>query len=258
MTRINRTFVLVSLFTMILDAQSSPTPGYLLGNSISIRGGWGHLAIRDDYISQEVYSGTLPYLEVNWLHSDESTSHRLGLEFRSASAIRNNNVSAEITQTALKLDYMYSTGTFGFLGRKVTSYVGPSTDFYIYFRQQNIANGGLASFNAYSFACFFSLGINSTLVLPLESGFSTEGSGSLNLLSFGARLTDLGNKNEKSVKLTSVLSGLRGHAELLLRYNLTDDLLLKAGYRFEICQSSSWDYLLAASDNLIVVITYGI
>jgi hypothetical protein len=257
MARTVKTFIFVSTFAAALSAQVVPTPERLLGDGISVRGGWGHLAIRDDYISQEVYAGSLPYFEVNWLHSDKSSAHRLALEYRSASAIRNHNVSAQITQAVLKLDYLYSTGTFGLLGRTVASYVGPSTDFYIYSRQQNIANGGLASFNANSFAAFLSLGINSTLVLPLESSFSVEGSGSLRLLSFGGRLTDFENKNEKSVKLTSVLSGRCGDAELLLRYNLTNDLLVKAGYRFEICQSSSWDYLLSVSDNLIVVVTYG-
>jgi hypothetical protein len=98
--------------------------------------------------------------------------------------------------------------------------------------------------------------VNSTLVLPLQSDFSLEGSGVLNVLSLGLRLADINAKHQKFAKATSVLSGLRGHAELLLRYTLTDAVMLKAGYRFEICQSNSWNYLIAASDNLILVLSY--
>lgn len=238
------------------SGQTSLDSKSILGDGLSIQGGFGHLAIRDDYISQEVYSGILPYFETVWIHSGDSSGYRLALEFRSAGGIQNYNVSAAITQGSLGLDYRYFTGTFPLAGHDVFSYVGPSADVYLYYREQNIANGGMAMLNAYSFAMFFSLGVNSALVLPLTSDFSLEGSGKLNLLSFGARLADLNDHHTKFVKATSALSGLRGRAEVLLRYDLNDKVLLKAGYRFEIFQSSSWDYLIAASDNVLLVVSY--
>jgi hypothetical protein len=184
------------------------------------------------------------------------------LEYRNASNIRNNNVSTGVTQATLYLDYLYSAGQFSLLSKDVFTYLGPSADIYVYFRSQNIANGGpMAIFDAYSFAMFFSVGINSTFILPLQSKFSTEWSSRLNALTFGMRLINLRNddSNKKSMaKLTSIFSGIRGRSDLLLRYDLTDALMLKAGYRFEICQSSSWDYLLSASDNLVFILTYNL
>jgi hypothetical protein len=239
----------------ISTAQYSQNAGNLLGSGISIRGGLGHLAIKDEYISEEKYSGTLGALSLSWLQGDSTSAHRLGFDYCGSSAIRNNNVSAQVVQSALNLDFLRSVGGFSLLQRDVFAYVGPSADVFLYYRQQHIANGGNASFSAYSFAMFFSLDVNSTLVMPLSSGFSAETSARLSLLSAGGRLADLHGTNISFFRVVSILSGLRGHAEILLRYDLSDIFLLKAGYRFEICQSSTWSYLLSASDNLVLIVT---
>ena len=247
---------LVIFATCVSCAQNADS---LLGDGLSVQGGLGHLAIRDEYISEEVYSGTLPYFEMIWLRSRDSSAYRLGLEYREANAIRNNNISAGVTQSALDLDYLYYAGSFSFRGKHAFAYVGPSTELYVYFRNQNIANGGAAFFNAYSFAMFYSLGINSTIILPLRSGYSVEWSGRVNLVSGGMRLIDMQNnesRDEKMSKFSTIFTGIRGKSDLLVRVDLTDALMLKIGYRFEICQSSSWNYLLAASDNVILVMTY--
>jgi len=236
-------------------AQLPEAAGNRLGDGISIRGGLGHLAIRDQYISDEKYSGTLPSFGLSWLRSDTSSAYRLGMDYQSSSTIRNNNVSAQVTQTVLDLDFLHAVGRFSVLAHDVFPYVGPSAEIYLYSRQQHIANGGNALFNAYSFAMFFSLDVNSTLVVPLSSEFSAEVSARLALLAIGGRLVDFHDENARFFKLVSVFSGLRGQTELLLSYALTDVCLLKAGYRFAICQSSSWDYLLSASDNIVLSVT---
>jgi len=239
----------------IAFAQTSQNAGNLLGSGISLRGGLGRLAIKDEYISEEKYSGTLGSFSLSWLQGDSSSANRLGLDYSGSSAIRNNNISAQVAQAALNLDFLRSVGTFALLHRDVFAYIGPSADFYIYYRQQRIASGGNASFSAYSFAMFLSLDVNSTLVMPLSSGFSAEGSARLSLLSMGGRLVDMHDSNVKFFKLVSILGGIRGHTEILLRCDLSDIFLLKAGYRFEICQSSTWSYLLSASDNVVLVVT---
>jgi hypothetical protein len=255
MSKLFSTLAALCICATISAAQYSHSAGDLLGSGISIRGGLGHLAIRDGYISEEKYSGTLGSLSLSWLQGDSSSSHRLGFDYCGSSAIRNNNVSAQVIQSALNLDFLRPVGSFPLLGRDVFAYVGPAADLFLYYRQQNIASGGTALFNAYSFAMFFSFDVNSTLVMPLSSGFSAETSARLSLLSAGGRLADLHGTNVSFFKLVSLLSGLRGHTELLLRYELSDLFLLKAGYRFEICQSSTWSYLLSASDNLVFVVT---
>jgi hypothetical protein len=255
MSRLSLILIAICLCATTSIAQYSQSAGDLLGSGISIRGGLGHLAIKDGYISEEKYSGTVSSFSLFWLQGETNSASRLGFDYSGSSAIRNNNVSAQVAQAELNLDFLRSVGRFSLLNRDVFAYVGPSADWFLYYRQQRIANGGNASFSAYSFAMFLSLNVNSTLVMPLSSGFSAETSARLSLLAMGGRLADLNGTNVSFFKLVSVLSGLRGHTELLLRYDLSDIFLLKAGYRFEICQSSTWSYLLSASDNLVLIFT---
>ena len=228
----------------------------LLGNGLSISGGLGHFAIRDEYISDEKYSGSLPYFEATWLRGDDTSAYRLGFEYRSSSEVRNYNVTAGIAEASLNLDYLNYVGKFSFIGRDVFAYLGPSGEIYIYYRQQNIANGGIALFDAYSFALFFSGAVNSTLVMPVRPGLFAELSGELDLVSFGGRLPNLYNGAASIVKFVSLLSGARGSSQLLLRYDMNGSLSISGGYRFEICQSASWNYLISASDNIVVIVTY--
>ncbi|HLF19262.1 MAG TPA: hypothetical protein VI704_00580 [Bacteroidota bacterium] len=81
-----------------------------------------------------------------------------------------------------------------------------------------------------------------------------ESSARIALLSYAGRLADVHDKNASFFKPATIFSGLRGYTEFLLRYDLSERFLLKGGYRFEICQSASWDYLLSASDNLVLIL----
>lgn len=248
------TFIIICICANTAIAQPSRAADNLLVNGIYVRGGVGYLAIRDEYISEERYSGALPSFELSWLRADSSSAYRLGIGYIGSSTISNNNVSAQVMQTGLNFDFLYSVGRFRLLDRDVFLYAGPSADIYLYYRQQNIATGGNAFFNAYSFALFFSLSANSTVVAPLSSDLAIEASGRIALLSFAGRLADVHDNNASFVKPLTILSGLRGYTEFLLRYDFSEPLLVKAGYRFEICQSASWNYLLSASDNVIVVL----
>jgi hypothetical protein len=256
MKRINSIVVCIFVFESIVFAQTPPTLERLLGDGIFIQGGLGYLALHDEYISKEKYSGSLSYFEGGWLKSHDSSTVRFGLEFRSSSAVRNNNVLAEVIQGGVNLDYIYPIGNFRLFAHDVYAFLGPSMEMYYYNRTENIARGGSATYNSY--ATFYSLSVNSTFILPLGSGFSSECSGVLNLIGWGKRSINSQNNNEEAFKPISIFSGIRGSTNILLRYNISDALLLKAGYRFEICQSTSWDYLLSASDNLIFVVSYRI
>ncbi|MGD0038404.1 MAG: hypothetical protein ABSC53_14045 [Bacteroidota bacterium] len=252
MKRINLVVVYISILVTIASAQTPQSLNHLLGDGIFVQGGLGYLAVRDEYISKEKYSGSLPYFEGGWIKSHDSSAVRFGIEYRSSSDVRNNNVSAKVIQGGLNLDYIYPIGTFQIIKHDIFAFFGPSMEMYAYDRTENIA-GGSGDFY-HSYATLFFLCINSTLILPLGSDFSAEWSGMLNLIGWGNRSSVPQNKT----KFISVISGISGYTNILLRYNITETFLLKVGYRFEISQSTSWDYLLSASDNVIVVLAYRI
>ena len=228
---------------------------YMLGDGIFVQGGLGYLALRDEFISKEKYSGPLSYFECGWLKSHDSSAVRFGLEYRNSSTIKNNNITANVIQVGANLDYLYFVGKFQIITHDIFAFLGPSMEMYYYDRTENIAGGSSNVYNSY--ARYYSLSLNSTFILPIGPYFSAEGSGMLNLIGWGEQ-SFISQNNSNRIKLISIFSGIRGYANILLRYYVSDAFLLKAGYRFEICQSTSWNYLLSASDNLIVVLVYRI
>lgn len=249
MKQINLIIVFISVFGIIVSAQAPKTMKSLLGDGIFIQGGFGYLALHDEYISNEKYSGYLPYFEAGWLKSQDSSAVSFSVKFRNSSSMKNNNLSAKVVQGGFNLNYIYPIGTFKLFTHDVFAFLGPSMEIYSYERDENIAGGGYQSY-----ATYYSLGVNSTLILPVGSNFSAECSGMLNLIGWGQRSVS----SQKQTKFISIFSGIRGYTNFLLRFNISDNFMLKAGYRFEICQSSTWDYLLSASDNFIFVLSYGI
>lgn len=227
----------------------------LLGKGISLEGGVGFASITDNYISTEKYEGKVSSFASSWTRSNVSSGYRLSFDYLGSSEIKNHTIAADVLQGGLSLDYMYSIGKFNLLHKEVYFYIGPSPDLFLYYRKQQIASGGNAMFDAYSFAMFVSMGVNSTFVMPLSSKLFIENQDKIALFSIGGRLADINDKRSTFFKSTTAVSDVRGYSQFMIRYDLNKSLSLKTGYKFNICQSSSWDYLISVSDNLLFALT---
>jgi hypothetical protein len=166
-----------------LHAQAAPGTHVLLPSGISIKGGVGRYSVRDEYLSAEKYSGTLPYFSATWARSNERGGFRIGVEHRNSSEIRNNNISAGLTSFSLDLDYLYRVGTLSLFSRDAALFLGPSTGFFMHFSELNIAFSELEL--PYSFAMLLPVGVNSTLVLPATDRIQVTGSFRTTVFSLG-------------------------------------------------------------------------
>ncbi|HLF19261.1 MAG TPA: hypothetical protein VI704_00575 [Bacteroidota bacterium] len=128
MLRPIETFIAICVCANFSVAQPYQSPDNILGNGIYFRGGVGHLAVRDGYISDEKYSGTISSFSLSWLRGDTSAAYRLGLDYLNASDVKNNNVSAQLMQAGLNLDFLYSIGGFQLFSHDIIAYLGPSAD----------------------------------------------------------------------------------------------------------------------------------
>lgn len=248
--------VLLSLITSSeLSAQEGFQQKSVFPDGISLEYGVGSYAVRDEYISKERYSGTLPYFSLNWARSHDGYVYDLGLQFRSSSDIRNNNVSAENYLFALNQGFLYSLRPISLFSKDVRVFVGPTTELYFFYNRQNIAVSGFDY--AQSFALLLSLGARSEVILPIRQSLQAEASLAFSLLSLGFRMVDSEEDDTSPVKLLTLFSGANVSAGLGARYSLTSGLSVKLGYRFHMTRISSWDPLLSASDNAVVTLTYG-
>ena len=177
----------------------------LLARGITIEYGIGDFAITDENISKEMYSGSLPWLSVQWARGHTRNNFRLGLEVRSSNNIRNYNVATDITQFSLNQAFLYPLSDVSILGRDVFALVGPSTEMYFLLNSQDIAVTALGF--AQSVAALISVGTLVEMVMPLSPRLKAEGSLRAGILSLGFRAVDDERTDEPPARLLTALSG---------------------------------------------------
>ncbi len=249
------TFALVLILSVNIQAQDSLDERTSVPEGVTIEYGIGSLAVTDEYISAEKYSGSIPYYSIGWRNQHSDYVYHLEIDFRSSNKIKNYNVGTDIYQFTLNQGFDYALPEFDFLGKEASAYVGPAAELYFYFNQQNIAVSGFDY--AQSFAILLSGGISSELLYKLYSDLNIEGSLQFSLLSLGFRMVDEEETDEKPVKILSLFSATNLVFKFGPRYYIFDNLSVKASYLFHFTRISSWEPLLSASDNAVLTITYG-
>jgi len=246
--------LMMLLFAGASSGQDSLSHGAVFPGGITVEYGLGKYSVRDEYISGEKYSGTLPSLQVKWSRFHDTYGYYFGLEYRNSARIENYNVSADITQVSLSQGYLYPLTKTSLFSRDVYLLLGPSMEFYFFRNEQNIAVQGFDY--SQSLAALLSLGATSEIVYPIRRRFQAEGSLRLSILSMGVRMVDEEEDDESPVRLLTLLSGTNASLRLGVRYHLLSSLSSKLSYRFDVTRISSWDPLLSASDNVLLGLTY--
>lgn len=224
---------------------------------LSLQAGPGWYSIRDEFISHQNYSGAMPVYLLTWTDVTDKRASNITLEYRAASAIRNYNVSASIVEFSFDINYLYPVGRFSLLSKDVVAYLGPSPEFFIHFRSQNIANGGSAIFRAYSAAMLFSAGATLALACPIANELTADASFETNVLSLGARFVNPDNSSEPFLKLLTPFSGWRSKTDIGIRYQLSSNISARLAYRVEIARINAWDYFISGSDMGVLSVFYG-
>lgn len=251
-------FLVLSLFLMVftdIRAQDSSNIKTSFPEGITVEYGIGSLAVTDEYISGEKYSGPIPYYSLGWAKQHSDYVYHLKLDFRNSSEIKNYNVSADIYQFTLNQGFNYALPEFTIFDKDVSLYLGPSTEIYVYYNRQNIAVSGFDY--SQSFVLLISGGISSELYYKLWDDLNLEGTLGFGVLSLGFRMVDEEETDEKPVKILSLFSGTNLTFTFGPRYYLFENLSVKASYLFHLTRVSSWEPLLSASDNVILTLTYG-
>ena len=250
--------IIISAITLLIAVES---PGQdtlnfktVFPSGISIEYGIGSYSVKDEYISKEKYSGTLPYYSFGWARKHNKYVYRLEMAYRNSNNINNYNVSTNINQLTLNQGFLYPLKKMTLFKNDLFIWLGPSTEFFFYYSKPNIAVSGFDY--AQSFAGLFALGFNADVICPLKRNFQLESSLNLTALSLGFRMVDSEEDNQSPVKPLTLFSGLNSSFDLGARYYLFNRLSVKLAYKFELTRISAWDPLLSASDNLIIGLTY--
>jgi hypothetical protein len=233
------------------DSISYPE-GYSSG--ISLVYGTGSVSVRDRYISQEVYSGTTPFLSIGWTRRHDRYVYRLTSEYRQSDKIHNYNVSTDITQFSISQGFLYPLKKISLFNKDFFLRMGPGTEIYVFANKPRIAVSGFDY--AQSFAGMISLVYSAEVIYLLEKKFHIESSFRFSVLSLGFRSVDSEESDQETVKPLTTFSGLNSSFHLGFNYYLLKPLSLQVAYRFELMRISSWEPLQGISNNIIIGTVY--
>jgi len=235
--------------------QDSASCASLYGEGITAQGGIGYCAVRDDHMSTERYAGASSSAAFQWSRVHDTYAFRLGMQYQNAPAIKNHNVSAEVTSGDVFFSDIYPLSPWSVFGTEVNIGLGPSADMFAYYRRQHIAlNPGTTPDVYESGAYLFSLGVRLEASVPLGDLFRAGAALQTGLLSLGGGSGSTPN-NASGVELLTPFAGLHAASEIVISYTPFTLFSLAAGYRFEIVRVDSWNYLVAAGDNAFLSLT---
>ncbi len=255
-----KTKIIISAIALFITVESpgQDTLNYktVFPSGISIGYGIGSYSVKDEYISKEKYSGTLPYLNVEWVRFHNKNGYRLEFEYRNSTNITNNNISAEAKQFVFNQDFIYPVGNFSLFSKNVYAYLGPSVQFFYYDLRYNFVNPG-TFITPKTFGIIGSLGINTEFIYQVNTKLRIEGFLRSNLLSLSGKEFDAEiYYDESAPRLLTVFTATKFDFDLSIRYYLIDKISVCLGYKFDLSRINKWDQYIAASDNLIISLNY--
>jgi hypothetical protein len=235
--------------------QDSLRTGGGFPSGITIEYGLGHYSVKDEYISKEKYTGTLPGYSIRWARHHDTHVYHLDMAYRNSDEIKNYNVSTDITQFTLNQGFLYPLRDVSLFHRDLHLWLGPSTEFFFFYNDQNIAVSGFDY--AQSAAGLFSLGVSVNGFYPLRNNLQLESAVDLTIMSLGFRLVDNEEDDESATKFLTLFSGLNSAFDLRARFLISRRLSVTLAYEFKMTRVSAWDLLLSASDNIVIGLAYG-
>ena len=249
-------FLIITVTEPILSQNDSTSKFLKLPSGISIRYGSGKLGVKDFYISEEKYSGFTHNFYCSWNRFHGKYFNRIELDYRHGNSINNNNVRATIHQFSLNRINLYPVGNMNLFSRHASFYLGPSTDIFFFYRQQNIARGGNARANAISFVALFSLGFNTDVIYPLSNKIDLLLNNTVSVFSLGIKIFDFSESDVSPVKFLTPLKGLNCITNISVSYHIYRPLSVSLGYQSFLTRITAWDKFTAASDNLVITMSY--
>ena len=251
-------FAISLLITFQTSAQDTLNRNTLFPSGIFLGYGRGFYAVKDEYISKEKYSGSIPYYNLEWVRFHNRNGYRLEFEYWKTTDIANNNISAEAQQFNFNQDFFYPIGNFSLFSRNVYAYLGPSVQLFYYEIYYHFVNPG-TFISPTTRGIMGSLGVNTELVYHINNKLKIEGLLRSNLISIaGKKIDERKYENEPGPKLLSVFTATKLDADLSLRYYLIDRISLSLGYKFDLSRINKWDPYIAVSNNIILSFNFRI
>ncbi|MCD4698422.1 MAG: hypothetical protein K8S16_19525 [Bacteroidales bacterium] len=242
-------FVLISVNNLYSQENKTRNP---LG--ITIEYGIGPSAIVDNYISQERYTGTLPYIGIWYGRFHEKSAYQLGLSFQRDSDFKNHAITADFSRVSLNYDLFYSVREMNIFNKPATLYLGPSAEYFEY----ELYNTFASKYKTFSELIMVSMGMNCSLHYKLSDRFSTNFFLRTNILGATFKTHDDRKYNDENAKFQSLFSANNITGDILVKYKILKFLSAGVKFKGQLTKSTGWDESRTFTNSVLLSVTFHI
>ncbi len=238
-----------------INAQESNGSKIQFGQGIIFRYGIGSLALKDELISKEKYTGTFPVYFVGWSGYNKDFGLNIYIKWENSSAVKDYNVTSNLSQSLIGISFYYPVGSISIFRRNLFFFLGPAAEMFQYNQTRNVTN--YSAYNENALAKLASISITARAFYVINTAFMLEASGRLSLLSVANKTTSslAGGTNTATAVLTT-LYGFHSNVGINIRYHILSHITASAGYMFDLSQISEWDFFITAEDEFNAGISY--
>jgi len=240
------------LIISLVNGQDSVSPLHAYPKKISVTFGAGYYSVKDYYFSDQKYTGTMPFIALEWMQPHDRYGYRMGLDFQKSDAIENYTMAATVTQFSLYQDFLYPIGKFILFKKDVYMFLGPSVDYYFYYNQQKFAGTGI--YFDFSFVTMISAAADFYLHMPIGKRWFAEANIRFSVLSLGLQMPDVmidkGEEPGTTIKLLTPFSGLKTNFSIGGGFMITKWLSLSVAYQGGYTNIIIRERVITASDIL--------
>jgi len=247
------TVIVIVLFFYVNAQDKKDELKIIYPAGLFIEYGSGYFSIKDEYISDQKYSGNIPYFSLGWSHFKEDRGYLLGIESRNSSEIYNYHVGCKLTQNMIKQDFFYSIGRFSLFKNDVHVYMGPSLNILLYSLRYDF--GTYNHVITESNGTIVSLGLNTHFYYRISEKLFTEESIHLSLASVCAKAFQSDRHDEPESKFLFFPKAMNTDFNIGIRYYIFNFLSARVIYKFQAYQIDEWDPMISSSNSLIFSFT---
>lgn len=241
------TFIILFFCAVILNAQESKKINPL---GLSVEYGIGSSAIKDEYVSQERYTGSMNYIGFWYGRMNDQKGFQLGLTNQQGDDFKNYAIRADFSRVSLNFDQFFSIKEFKIFSKPSTWYFGPSVEYFEY----ELINRFSSNHKVFSEYIMVSMGINTFIDWNISEKFITTVFLRSNVVSVNHKLHDEQKYPEQEAKLQTFFVSNNINGDLFLRYKILKRISLGLKLKGQYTRSTGWDKSVSYTNSILLFV----
>lgn len=210
--------------------------------------GIGSSAITDEYISNERYTGTMPYIGFWYGRMKPTRGYQLGLTYQDGDDFENYSIRAEFSRVSLNFDQYYRMDQFQLFGKEAAWYFGPSVEYFEY----ELINRFSSNHKSFSELIMVSMGINALLEWKFAKNFTAAVFLRSNVIGVNHKLHDESKYPDENSKLQTLFTANNLNGDLYVRYQPLRRLSIGLKGKAQYTRSTGWDKSISFTNSILL------